>query len=262
MEPRKQREREFHNRRVEASQQDESAYRRLTSNKKFYSVTRGSQGFIRQWLSQRCPGKRVLDFGCGTGDFTCSIAKSGAETVGIDISNKSIESCKQRAVTEKVADRTTFLTMDAESLEFANDSFDIITCIGVLHHMDIEKAYAELARVLKPDGQVICAEPLAYNPLIQLYRKMTPHLRTAWEAEHILTRSSVKLAGSYFGKVETRFFHLATLAATPFRKLQIFSFTLSVLEAVDRVLLKIPLVKWLAWQVVFILSQPRPQPDK
>ena len=68
---------------------------------------------------------------------------------------------------------------------------------------------------------------------------------------------SLKEAENYFGKVETRFFHLATLAAVPFRNLPVFNFILSLLEAVDGVLLKTPILKWLAWQIVFVLSQPK-----
>lgn len=65
------------------------------------------------------------------------------------------------------------------------------------------------------------------------------------------------MAESYFGKVDTRFFHLATLAAVPFRKLAIFNPMLDLLEAIDSVLLKIPFLKWKAWQVVFVLSEPK-----
>lgn len=257
MELRKQKEREFYNRRTEASQRDEFTYKRLTYSKKFYSVTRKSQTFLRRWILQRCQKKRVLDYCCGIGAFTCFLAKGSAETVGIDISEVSIEACRKRAIDEKVDKKVSFLVMDAENLEFDNGSFDIIVCMGVLHHLDIQRAYSELARVLKLDGEIICAEPLAHNPLIQLYRKMTPHLRTEWEAEHILTRSSIKSAEKYFGKVENRFFHLATLAAVPFRNLSVFNFILSLLEAVDGVLLKTPILKWLAWQIVFVLSQPK-----
>ena len=258
MESRKQKEREFANGRTEASQTDESTYERLTYSKRFYSVTRKSLAFLRQWILDRCQEKRVLDYCCGTGEFTCFIAKNSAETVGIDISEVSIDACKKRSIDEKVDKKVCFFVMDAENLEFPDGSFDVIVCAGVLHHLDIQRAYSELARVLKPSGEIICGEPLAYNPIIQLYRKMTPHLRTEWEAEHMLRRSSTELAKKYFGKVETRFFHLATLAAVPFRNLPGFNAILSFLEIIDRVLLKLPILKWLAWQVVFILSQPKP----
>lgn len=238
MEERKQKEIEFHNKvRAKVLRENESEYEYLTSNKKFYSVVRSSRAFVNGWLLQRCPNRKVLDYCCGNGGVSLFLAKNGAEVTGIDISGESVKNAKENAIRENVEKNTCFLVMDAENLGFNKDSFDIIVCGGVLHHLDIQRAYPELARVLKPSGEIICGEPLAYNPIIQLYRKMTPHLRTEWEKDHILTRSSIELAKKYFGKVETRFFHLATLAAMPFRNLTGFSSILGFLEATDRVLL-------------------------
>lgn len=256
MEERKQKEIEFHNIRAKALRENESEYEYLTSNKKFYSVVRSSRAFVNDWLLQRCSNKKVLDYGCGAGGVSIFLAKNGAEVTEIDISGESVKDAKEKAISENVENNTCFLVMDAENLDFEDDYFDIAVCSGVLHHLDIQRTYPELARVLKPSGEIILDEPLAYNPIIHLYRKMTPHLRTEWEAEHILTKSSIELAKKYFGKVETRFFHLATLAAVPFRNLTGFSSILSFLEAVDVVLLKLPVLKWQAWQIVFTLSQP------
>ncbi len=257
MELRKQKEAEFHNEiRDEALKEDEFKYGRLTSNMKFYSIVRQSRDFIDRWLQQRCKNKRALDYCCGEGEITIFLAKNGAEAVGIDISDISIGNAKKNAIRKGVDKNTSFLTMDAEKLEFERNFFDIIICKGVLHHLDIKKAYPQLARVLKPEGEIICIEPLAYNPLFQLYRKMTPHLRTQWEAKHILTMREIELAKKYFGKVETKFFHLATLVAVPFRNLPVFHFILGVLEKVDSLLLKLPILKLQAWQIVFTLSQP------
>lgn len=86
---------------------------------------------------------------------------------------------------------------------------------------------------------------------------MTPHLRTKWEAEHILSKKEIDLAKEYFKKSEIEFFHLATLLAVPFRKLPGFNFILKFLEIIDLLLLKIPFIKWLSWQVVFILAEPK-----
>lgn len=255
---RKRKEIEFHDKvRGKALLENEAEYEYLTSNRKFYSIVRSSRDFVNEWLGQRCPGKKALDYCCGNGGVSLFVAKSGAEAIGIDISGESIKNARDNAICEKVASNASFLIMDAENLAFAKGSFDIIICSGVLHHLDIQRAFPELARVLKPNGKIICAEPLAYNPVIQAYRKMTPYLRTEWEAEHILNRGCLELAGKYFSKIEIKFFHLATLAAVPFRNLPVFDSVLSLLEAIDRVLLRLPGVKWLAWQIVFILSQPK-----
>lgn len=257
MEKRKQQEIDFHNKiRDIALREDQEAYNYYWSNKKFYSITRKSTKFYNDWLVQKGQDKKVLDYCCGDGDISISLAKQGFEVVGIDISGVSIENCRRAAIQENVSDKTTFDVMDAENMEFDDDSFDLIVCSGVLHHLDLTKAFPELARVLKPNGEIICIEPLAYNPLIQLYRKRTPHLRTEWEAEHILTLADLDLARKYFGQVEVKFFHLATLAAVPFRNIPWFDALLGWLETVDEIILSFSVIQTQAWQMIFTLSQP------
>lgn len=257
-EKRKEKEAIFHNKiRNEKLKENRLEYKRLTSNKKFYSITRRSRNFINNWLLARCRGKKILDYGCGNGEISIFLAKNGAKVIGIDISNISIENAKKKAIEEGVEKNTSFFVMDAEKLEFKENSFDIIVCSGVLHHLDIQRAYSELARTLKPDGEIICNEPLIHNPIFQLYRKITPHLRTKWEIEHILSKSEIKLAGNYFEKIEIKFFHLTTLLAVPFRNSFIFNFLLTLLEWIDSLLLRLPLIRWLSWQVVFILAKPK-----
>jgi len=258
LDERKQKEAEFHDKvRDEALKSNESEFVRLNSNKKFYSVVRKSRAFTEQWLAERCKGKRALDFCCGDGDLTIQLAKMGAEAFGIDISPVSIEIAKRKTANLSLQGKTFFSVQDAEKLEFPEDYFDIIVCSGVLHHLDIEKAFQQISRVLKPGGEVICIEPLVYNPIFHLYRKLTPQLRTEWEAKHILSKKDIKTARKYFGDVKIRFFHLFTLAAVPFRKTPLFNFALRALEITDSIILRIPLIGWLAWQFVFILSKPK-----
>jgi len=255
--PRKQEEAAFHNRlRSEALREKPAQYRYLTSNRKYYSIVRKSRDFVNEWLKQRCPGSRALDYCCGNGDSTILMAKNGAESIGIDISDISIENCKRNTIREGLDKNVSFFVMDAENTKFGDDYFDMIICSGVLHHLDTKKAFKELARILKPNGEVICIEPLRYNPLIQLYRKLTLHLRTRWEAEHILTLGDLDIAKKHFEKIEVRFFHLFTLLAVPLRNSKFFNTILTLLEAADSVAMKLPLVQLMAWQMVFILSKP------
>ena len=259
MEERKKIEAEFHNKwrdeKLRKNNPDED--KRLSFSKKFYSITRASWGFLNGWILERCKNTKVLDYCCGDGDFSIFLAKNKAKVTGIDISSVSIKRAKRESINQGVEENTSFLVMDAEKLEFPDNYFDIIVCNGVLHHLDIKKAYPELMRVIKLDGKIICDEPLFYNPIFQLYRKMTPHLRTRWEMEHILTKKEIELARKYFNNVETRFFHLFTLMAVPFRNLKSFNSILGFFERVDSILLKLPVFKWLAWQVIFILSKPK-----
>ena len=232
-------------------------YSRFTSNMKFYSITQKSTDFFNNYLLKEFKGKKVLDYGCGDGNTAVFSAKNGAEVVGIDISSVRIKNSKELAVKEGVSDRTSFFVMDAEKTEFPDNYFDGIICTGVLHHLEIESALKEMARILKPEGSIICNEPLVHNPIFQLYRRLTPHLRSGWEMEHILSKKEIKLAEKYFGKIELRFFYLTTLLAVPFRNSPFFNFILSIFEKIDSIILKIPGLRWWAWQIIFVLSQPK-----
>lgn len=251
IEARKQREVEFHDR----ISREESQL--LTSNRKFYFITQKSEDLKLKLALQWGRGKKILDYCCGEGPTSLKLAQEGLQVTGIDISPEQIKKAKEQAQKKGVEDLTSFLVMDGENMKFENNSFDLITCFGVLHHLDIKKAYSELARVLKPSGKIICTEPIIHNPVFQLYRKMTPHLRTKWEVGHISGRKEIKLAEKYFGRVEKRFFHLFTLLAVPFRNTFLFKPLLWLLEVIDFIILTLPGIKWFSWQIVFTLSNPK-----
>lgn len=230
----------------------------LWTNMKYYSIERKSCSMVLDWFRENCKGKQVLDYCCGNGDDGIFIARNGAsDVVGIDISEISIKNCKEK-VDSLGLKNITYRIMDAEALDFENETFDIVTEYGALHHLDLNKAYSEISRVLKFNGKAICVEALGHNKIIHLYRKLTPHLRTEWEVEHILRKKDIELAKKYFNSVEiVGFFHLFILGAVPFRNSPIFNFVLGILETIDNIFLKLPLLKWQAWQVVFVLSQPK-----
>jgi SAM-dependent methyltransferase len=140
-------------------------------------------------------------------------------------------------------------------MEFDDDSFDLICGMGILHHLDLGKSLSEIARTLRPGGKAIFIEPLGHNPLINLYRKVTPDLRT--EDEHPLLTADLKLMESYFHKIEPRYFHFSSIMAVPFRKLPGYNLLLKTLDAADRALFKLlPFARKYAWQVVIVFSQP------
>ena len=254
---RKKKETEFHNLvRDQNLKADKKEYKRLTSNKKFYSIARKSDKFLHEWIYKHGNAKKLLDYCSGDGDRTILFAKHGVHAVGIDISDVSVENSKRKAEKERV-ENVEFHVMDAEHTSFPDNTFDAAACIGVLHHLDTDRAFKELARIVKPEGAVICNEPIAYNPVFQAYRRITPHLRTEWEMHHILGKKDFDNAKKYFNTVEMRFYHLATLFAVPFARTPLFHPLLTIFEAIDSILLKIPLVQWMAWQVIFIVSDPK-----
>ena len=267
MEPRKEQEKQFHDmlRKGAFGQRWSPQLEKLIqgntlwANMKYYSIERRSRRIVLDWYSKNCKGKKVLDYCCGNGDESFIIARNGsAEVMGIDLSEVSIKNCKERALTEGLQEKISFQVMDAEALNFTDNYFDIVTEYGALHHLNLRKAYSEMARILNPHGKCICTEAFGHNPIIHYYRGKTPHLRTEWEIEHILRKKDIEMASNYFNKIYILgFFHLATLPAVPFRNSRFFMMLLSFLEIVDSVILKLPFLKWQAWHVVFVLSEPR-----
>lgn len=231
---------------------------RLGSSENLNPALRIPYVFCEEILQHNCQNKKVLDYGCGLGKYSVFLAKNGSEVTGIDISDVSLEVAKKRAIYEGVDKQTHFLAMNCEALEFDDDSFDMIFDSGSLSYLDLQKALSEIVRVLKPDGVFLGIDTLGHNPLLNLNRKIKRkrNLRSQWSVDHILRMSDLEMAKRYFGKAEFRFFNLATLAAVPFSKLPGFNFLLSLLKAVDGVLLRMPFLKNWAFKVVFILSQP------
>lgn len=54
-----------------------------------------------------------------------------------------------------------------------------------------------LRRILKPNGVILAVEALDYNPMIKLYRIMTPEMRTEWEKAHILSYKDENLRSGF-----------------------------------------------------------------
>ena len=222
---------------------------------KFYAITRSSIKFYEGLIRLNCRDKQVLDYGCGSGTYTCYLAKHCAIATGIDISDAAIERAKQRALKENLSSNTAFSVMNAENLKFNNDSFDVVCGGAVLHHLDLNKALSEISRVLKPDGKAFFVEPLGHNLFINLYRYLTPNLRSS--DEHPLRNKDLRLIQCYFREIDIRYFHLTSLLTIPFRNLAAFSFLLERAEIIDKRLFKLAFFKKRAWQVVIILSKPQ-----
>ncbi|MCA0375899.1 MAG: methyltransferase domain-containing protein [Gemmatimonadetes bacterium] len=236
---------------------DREAFAYHFSNVKFYSITHASAQYQAAWMARHCTaGTRVLDFACGNGENGVAAAHYGAEVVGIDLSPEGVANAKANAREAGVHTRCRFTVMDGEAMTFPDDHFDIGVEYGALHHVDLPRALGELARVLKPGGAMLCIEALRHNPFIHAYRRRTPHLRTAWEVEHILGVESLDEVRRHFRQVHVRFFHLAALAAVPLRKTPLFRPVRALLDAVDRVLLAPQAIGKYAWIMVFEMRDP------
>ena len=99
-------------------------------------------------------GLRVLEIGCGLGTDGAQFAKAGADYTGIDLTEAATELARKRFEVSGLPGE--FRVADAENLDFADDSFDLVYSHGVLHHTpDTARAVQEIHRVLKPGGRAI-----------------------------------------------------------------------------------------------------------
>ena len=99
--------------------------------------------------------KRVLDAGCGTGEYSCWYARRGAIVTAVDLSAPSLKVASDCAERERL-DNIAFYRESVLELPFAAESFDYVYSMGVLHHTpDPYKGFLELCRVLKPGGVVM-----------------------------------------------------------------------------------------------------------
>ncbi len=223
-------------------------------NMKFYAATVEAAQHREAWIARHAPGHIFVDYACGRGTLGLMAARAGAAlSIGIDVSPLSVQTARRRAAQQGLEGNTCFLVTDCENTGFPDNSVDRVIAAGCLHHLDLSYALPELRRILKPGGRIYAIEALAHNPAIQLYRRMTPHLRTAFEVEHIVSLRDLQFARYFFDMQNVRYFHLFSIATTPLRKTRWFGGALRVANAIDRIVLKIPPISYMAWSVSFEL---------
>ncbi|MBI5553786.1 MAG: methyltransferase domain-containing protein [Candidatus Diapherotrites archaeon] len=117
-----------------------------------------------QWISRLAgmepdsfpEGSRILEAGCGTGEFSCGFALSPhARVMGVDVSSASLQIARRNA--EKFGlMNVSFESADVLKLPFESGSFDYVFSLGCIHHtQNPRKAFSELCRVTRPGGVVV-----------------------------------------------------------------------------------------------------------
>ena len=115
------------------------------------------------------PDSVALDVGCGEGAHSFRLATHfGLQVLGVDPVQRHLDLAREarRDVPEEIASRVTFGRGSAIHLPVADSSVDLVWCRDVLVHVpDLEAAYAEFARVLRPGGRAVIYQFVA-TPLL------------------------------------------------------------------------------------------------
>jgi ubiquinone/menaquinone biosynthesis C-methylase UbiE len=116
-------------------------------------------------------GKNILEVGCGAGIDLVRFAREGVNVTGIDLSTTAIELARKNI--EQNGLSADLRVINGESMQFPDDSFDVVYAHGVLQYTaDVEKMVAEIHRVLKPGGEFI-AMVYNRNSWLNLMRRVT-----------------------------------------------------------------------------------------
>ncbi len=182
----------------------------LTGERTLPGISRENYWFQRHLVAYEyalghASGARVIDVGCGEGYGPAMLARDAESVLGVDIAPEVV----QHALREYVAENLSFEVADVNALSVADGSFDLAVSFQVVEHLvDVSGYFAEIARVLTPQGAAVLSTPNRLTISPGRAEPINPfHLREYTPGEF---RSAL---GPYFGKVAiSGLFHAGWLA--------------------------------------------------
>jgi SAM-dependent methyltransferase len=116
-----------------------------------------------EYVASVCPpGADVLDVGCGTGTLAARLAAAGYNVTGVDPSEGMLEVLRARGSSVRAVQGS------GTALPFADDSFDLVMCVAVMHHVaqpdDVRRTLAEMVRVARTAGLILIWDHNPRNP--------------------------------------------------------------------------------------------------
>jgi len=220
-----------------------------------HPILRQPYKYIEESFLTSIKNKDILDYCCGTGIYSITPALNGGNITGIDISDQSIEVARNRAKNFGVSDKCKFIVMDAEKLTFPDNHFDVIFSYGSFSYLDLKIIYKELHRVLRPGGKLVVVDSLAHNPIFRINRKKNLNSWAGKDAGKLQTLMSrdILMSKDYFSSLTIKHFDLISVLWY-FLNLRL---GITIINNLDRLILKIPLIRWLAFKVVFVCTKEK-----
>lgn len=205
-----------------------------------YLVVDNAFDFYRTLIEDSQP-KNLLELASSTGLWSSYFQELGIEVCAIDLSFEASNLCLKR--NEKVQ----VLVGDVQNLPISLGHFDCAIGAGIVHHIDLDSLLDQINSC--NIQQAVFIEPLVHNPLIQLYRFMTPNSRT--KGEQPLSISQIDKIQKIFPQSTFRYFGLLTLLLTPFAKYSNMGGIVELFQQLDEfIFIKVPILRKYAWIVV------------
>ena len=202
-------------------------------------------------------GKKVLEYGCGNGWFTKKLAENGAEVWAFDISDEAIKRTYEFMTRLKLENKLHLSQMSAEKLTYDSEMFDIAVGNAILHHVDLAASLKELNRVLKDGGKAFFTEPLGHNPILNIYRLLTPQLRS--KDEKPLSFKQYDMIHDIFPKFKHHEYYLTAILAVLWHYVGFDNIMLKSrdwLYRLDKIILKIfPFLKKYCWYSILEIEK-------
>ena len=143
-------------------------------------------------LLKPSPGMRILDVGCGTGNFSLKLARLGCNITGIDISEKMLTFAREKAQKEQLP--AEFMSMDASDLEFPEEVFDAVVSMAALEFMqDQQKTLDEMFRVLKKGGKLLVGTINRESDWGEMYLGLADKKDTVFRHARLRTFNELKI---------------------------------------------------------------------
>ena len=201
-----------------------------------------------RFVLEHCPGGSALDVGCGTGALATRLARAGYDVTGVDPSEGMLEVLRSRSPDVDA------VRASGTSLPFADDSFDLVLSVAVLHHIadpgDVHRTLAEMVRVAKPSGRILVWD---HNPRNPYWKSLMARVPQDTGEERLIGEHEL-VAGLRESGAETLF--SAQLGMVP-------DFTpklaVGLAAAAERAVERTPLLRRLCAHNVILAAKPDPR---
>ena len=141
-------------------------------------------------LEECTGGERILEIGFGSGVTFPSLSSRYREIHGLDL---AADTTKAHDLFERLGIETHLKNGNVLSMPYPNDHFDTVLLISILEHLkphELEQAFAEIKRVLRPGGQVVYGVPIERPLMVFMFRVLTYNIRE----HHFSTQDDIATA--------------------------------------------------------------------